>query len=257
MVEEEICPSCGECLLEEDYEDLEDMSDGQQANYLAGFEHSFSCRACGYSTFRDVDMAEPDFEDIPSEYYLNALNGIKEIKKAVNNFELLESLEQNDFFIRLFYINTITIMETYLGDALKYNVLNDYDFMKEFILKYKPFNNEIKFTLPQILIKTEEKEIEDIYDFMRGEVSKELNELMYHNLPKVKSLYKIVFDINFPEDLSILIKGVMNRHDLVHRNGKDKDGNDITITLEMLNQLVDNVNSLIEDIESQLEVIRE
>jgi hypothetical protein len=129
--------------------------------------------------------------------------------------------------------------------------------MKEFILKYKPFNNEIKFTLPQILIKTEEKEIEDIYDFMRGEVSKELNELMYHNLPKVKSLYKIVFEINFPEDLSILIKGVMNRHDLVHRNGKDKDGNDITITLEMLNQLIDNVNSLIEDIESQLEVIRE
>ena len=36
--------------------------------------------------------------------------------------------------------------------------------------------------------------------------------------------YKRLFNIKFPSDMGEIEKAIIIRHDLVHRNGKDKDG---------------------------------
>lgn len=254
MANYKICPVCGGIMqeLEETEESLDSMTDGQQADYLAGFNHLFYCVDCNFSTVKDIEVEDSNFADIPSEYYLNAIYGLKDLKESINNFELLKPLSQDNFFIRLFYINSITILETYLSDALKYNVSRNYDNIKQFIHTYEPFKKEIKYTLPQIISRSESKDIKEIYDFMKNEALRELNELLYHNIHKIKEIYKKVLDVNFPQDLNLIFKGIEIRHDLVHRNGKNKDGKYISISLADLNKLIDEIEHLIDGIYKQL-----
>ena len=49
-----------------------------------------------------------------------------------------------------------------------------------------------------------------------------------------------------------LCKAVLIRHDIVHRNGKDKDGKVHVITKENVEQLCAQVNNFIYNIERQL-----
>ena len=48
--------------------------------------------------------------------------------------------------------------------------------------------------------------------------------MVWHNLPKVEALYKNVVDVSFPQDISAIHRAVAIRHDLVHRNGRRKNG---------------------------------
>ena len=49
-----------------------------------------------------------------------------------------------------------------------------------------------------------------------------------------------------------LCKAVLIRHDIVHRNGKDKEGKEHVITKENVEQLCAQVNEFIYNIERQL-----
>lgn len=49
-----------------------------------------------------------------------------------------------------------------------------------------------------------------------------------------------------------LCKAVLIRHDIVHRNGKDKEGKEHVITKEDVEQLCTQVNDFIYNIECQL-----
>lgn len=66
-------------------------------------------------------------------------------------------------------------------------------------------------------------EIYDKFDKLRDIVKIELVEVIYHDLPKVKGMYQDTFQIEFPE-IGDLMKVIKTRHDMVHRNGKNKEG---------------------------------
>lgn len=74
---------------------------------------------------------------------------------------------------------------------------------------------------------------------------------MYHNLGKIKPIYKEVLNIDLG-DIREIMKAVQIRHDIVHRSGKDKDGNMHIISKEDIVQLVENVSSLISLVEGEL-----
>ena len=73
---------------------------------------------------------------------------------------------------------------------------------------------------------------------------------MYHDLSKIKQIYKSInVDMG---DIGDLAKAVIIRHDIVHRNGKDKDGNQRTITRKMVEELAAKVADLIYDVSNQI-----
>ena len=82
-------------------------------------------------------------------------------------------------------------------------------------------------------------------------VKEELRKLMYHDLPKIKPIFmdSLGIDIGVIKDLC---KAVLIRHDIVHRNGKDKEGKEHVITKENVEQLCALVNDFIYNIECQL-----
>ena len=157
--------------------------------------------------------------------------------------EKIDSIDEDmKFYLyKLLYANLITSMEAYLSDTLiKYVTEND-EYLRKFTETYKPFKNQT-FTTDDIFNR-----MDHLKDIVKGE----LRELMYHNLPKIKPIFmdSMGIDIGVIKDL---YKAVLIRHDIVHRNGKDKEGKEHVITKENVEQLCTQVNDFIYNIERQL-----
>lgn len=145
------------------------------------------------------------------------------------------------YLYRLLYANLITSMEAYLSDTLiKYVTEND-EYLRKFTETYKPFKKQT-FTTDDIFNR-----MDHLKDIVKGE----LRELMYHNLPKIKPIFKDSLGIDIGV-IKELYKAVLIRHDIVHRNGKDKDGKELVITKEDVEKLCAQVNDFIYNIECKL-----
>ncbi len=80
---------------------------------------------------------------------------------------------------------------------------------------------------------------------------KAMLEVLYHNLPKVSKMYEATIDIVFP-NFSEIQKAISIRHDLVHRNGKTKEGKEIIIDDMMVDDIISKVESFITEIDQRL-----
>lgn len=162
---------------------------------------------------------------------------------VIKVMEKIDSLDEDmkSFLYKLLYANLITSMEAYLSDTLiKYVTEND-EYLRKFTETYKPFKNQT-FTANDIFNR-----MDHLKDIVKGE----LRELMYHNLPKIKGIFmdSMGVDIGVIKDL---YKAVLIRHDIVHRNGKNKEGKEHVITKENVEQLCAQVNEFIYNMECQL-----
>ena len=77
-------------------------------------------------------------------------------------------------------------------------------------------------------------------------------DVIYHNLPKVKGMYKDTLGVDLG-DIGIAYKAVLTRHDLVHRNGKTKDGVEVVIDSVIIDQLFSDIETFIGNIDKQIE----
>lgn len=162
-----------------------------------------------------------------------------EIAKLLDTIEPLDN-QSKEVLYRLLYANIITRMETFLADTLKSYVLSSEKNIRFFTENYKPFQKEL---VPL-------SDIHKRVDNQPSCVRQVLDSLMYHDLPKIKQIYKVLnVDIG---DIGDLAKAVIIRHDIVHRNGKDKDGNQRLITREMIEELSSKVAYLIYDVSNQM-----
>lgn len=155
--------------------------------------------------------------------------------QELSNISIKQNLE-NSFF-KLLYVNIITILETYLRDTFL-NKLFLGDALKKFIETNK-----------DILKKN--YRLCDIYqhnNFVNDEIKEYISEVLWHNLPKVSEFYKIAFEVNFPE-FGNLFKAVKTRHDIVHRNGKDKDDVEFQIYKKDVIALLQDVENFVKNLE--------
>ena len=59
---------------------------------------------------------------------------------------------------------------------------------------------------------------------------------------------KTLLSLNFP-DIEAMMKIINNRHHMVHRNGKDKDGKEIALDTESVEKVISTVEEFIKSIE--------
>ena len=144
----------------------------------------------------------------------------------------------------MLYVYLITLLETYLGDTLKKSVLSNPKYKRSFIEGYKDFQNE-KLALCNVFVAMEN---------IDKTITKTLNEIIYHNLPKVKGIYKVTLCVDLG-DISSLSQAVSIRHDIVHRNCKRLDGTSFEITLTQLTQLLVEVETFISNVEKQVRLL--
>ena len=157
------------------------------------------------------------------------------ISAQSNTRELLkQKLEGsvNRLLLQLLFVNTVTALETFLSDVFINAVLSDRDLLKKFVSSNPDFSDR-KFCLSDIF---------DRYDNIEKDVRTYLVDLIWHNLPKVKEMYNSVFGIAFPDKMRLLYSAISKRHDIVHRNGRSKDGKDVSITKEDVEKVLNEID---------------
>ena len=142
---------------------------------------------------------------------------------------------------RHLYVGVIACLETYLSDAFINTVLSNENYLRSFFTSFKDFREQ----------KLGMNEIFDLASKREEIAKKAMLEVIYHNLPKVSKMYEGTLDIVFPK-FSEIQKAVSIRHDLVHRNGKNKDGIESSIDSIMVDDIISKVESFISEIDQKL-----
>jgi hypothetical protein len=76
-----------------------------------------------------------------------------------------------------------------------------------------------------------------------------LSELVWHRLDKVSPMFRDTLDVEFPTDVKELYGAIVIRHDLVHRNGKTKEGEDHVLSQKVIEDLITSVENFVKHIE--------
>jgi hypothetical protein len=190
-----------------------------------------------------------DYDDSYFDSFISGNEYFESFKTSISHINvILQSEIKGDaqkHLLGLLYVNVITAIETYLSDAFISKVLEDKEILRKFVETNPEFKNQ-SFNLSDLFKK---------HDSIEQEVKSYLLGLMWHNIKKIKPMYKATLDVSFPADLSSIFKAIVNRHDLVHRGGKNKDGELVVITVELLNALISDAENFINPINEQIESV--
>lgn len=196
-------------------------------------------------TAKPGDYDEYLVDDIATitEFYRNYSGAISDIEKLLE--ENVDSSVECCFY-RLIYVNVITAMETYLSNAFINSVVPNPELMRRFVESTPEFKSE-KISLSDVYKAAEEIELR---------AKSHLADVVWHNLSRVKPMYKDVLGVEFDVELGDLFRAVLIRHDIVHRNGKTKSGEEILITKEDVKVLISMVEAFIKEVDEKLSKMR-
>ena len=194
---------------------------------------------------KDGDYDDRWVEDIAqiTEYRENFNNGISNIQKLLPTE--VDRLASNCFYSMLF-VNVITCLETYLSDAFINTVTTNTIYMRKFIESNPEFKNE-KISLSSIF---------EEYENIEKKAKKHLSDIVWHHIKRIQPMYLSTLGISFLSDTSIIYKAIAMRHDIVHRNGKNKTGIEMPIKPVDILAIISKTNEFIENIDIQLKAIK-
>lgn len=167
------------------------------------------------------DWLDNEVENNPFENFMKSYNDSLElvyIKTDKKNHPIL---------YRMLYSQQVTALEAYLGDTLISKVNTNQKILQSLLEK----DNEIKKFRYSLL------EISANPNLIKEAVTHYLRSILYHNLKKVDSLYKNAFDfspLSLASNPHKMLDIIHLRHDCVHRNGLNKEGDPHQITKEEL-----------------------
>jgi hypothetical protein len=222
-LESEFCGSVPEDVIEELADELSDQC-GEWAPTPSSED---------YDDYLVDDIA------LITEYHSNFISAIHDIEKLL---ETVIDGSVSGCFHRLLFVNVITALETYLSDAFINTVMHDPALMRRFIETTPEFQNE-KVALSEVFTA-----LEKIEQRAKGH----LVDVVWHNLKRVKPMYRDTLDIDFPKDNSAVFSAIRKRHDIVHRNGKTKDGEEIMISHQDVIDLISAIQAFTHYVDEQL-----
>ncbi len=143
--------------------------------------------------------------------------------------------------MQMAHSSVITALEVYLADTVLYWVSSDNSVLRNFIENTKGLK-ERALSLASIFER---------FDHLDEEVKKFLQEQIWHRLDKVKPMMEQGLGIELPE-INELMQEILIRHDIVHRAGKDKDGNEVILSDAEVLRVRDKVNRFAKAIGEEL-----
>ena len=221
---EHICPICGH------------LFDITINNGMYGGDGEISDVEDGVAVEEDYSDYEDDYDE---EYKSSFFD--EHVRETIDVLDKIDSLDNDarKLLYRTLYANVISSLEAYLSDRLIQKVMSSKDVKRKFVEQFSDYGEQ-KISISDIF-----KQI----DNLDSRIKKDLRDIIYHNLPRVRNMYKKVLNIDFG-DVAELMRCIDIRHDIVHRNGKDKDGNLRDISKDDVITLAQKVSSFIQNIEA-------
>jgi len=178
--------------------------------------------------------------DISTHYkiFSKSIYSIKSIAESMkSNFK-----SQSKPLYRLLYSSVITSLETYLADLFKDQVLSNSEKLDLLFINANELNSKKYSVEEAITFQNKKSKIAESY----------IQGIIWHNIAKAGNLYKKVLKISFATAFIPEISQLVSiRHDIVHRNGRNKDGTLHPIDSESLEKAVTQVAEFIGSIEIQ------
>lgn len=146
---------------------------------------------------------------------------------------------------RLIYSGIITSLETYLNEVLISIVFFSEYTLEKFVNEYEPYKKE-QLSLNEIFLN---------FNFLETKVINDLNNLIYHNIPKIIRIFNIFgFELNKFSNIKFIAAGIQKRHSLIHRSGIDvRDGSYLEVSKEEIKSLINQTNLFVEYINQRIE----
>ncbi|MBT0622542.1 hypothetical protein KIH32_01390 [Pseudomonas fluorescens] len=141
----------------------------------------------------------------------------------------------------MLFAQVVTAVEAYLSSSFISTVINS-DILIRRLVETDPELAKRQFSLKEIFTQ---------WEGLKLLVAKYLKDLIFHDIKKIKPMYRSVLEIDFG-DVAWLFKAISIRHDCVHRNGFDKDGNQHQIESDAITDLVRQCTHLVAQIEENL-----
>lgn len=175
-----------------------------------------------------------------SEYFKIFIANMSYLKKFLSS-EIRNFSQIRQPFFRMIYSSAITNLETYLSDAFFNQVCMSSDNLEKLILRSNDLSNK-KYS-PNELIEWKKSPEKLVSDYV-------YNGVLWHNLSKASHLYKDVLGIDFDLPTNYIYKAIATRHDLVHRNGKDKNGKAHLLSIDEVHELIDHLIGFVKKIDN-------
>ncbi|WP_276169105.1 hypothetical protein [Zobellia alginiliquefaciens] len=186
---------------------------------------------------------EEQFETITDNKHF-----VKKYEIDIENLKALTHLKTPDDTLksvlnRQIFIGVIGTMETFLADVFINLSFENEKYFRKFVKTHPDFEKR-KFEL---------KEIFEQSDNLKETAKKIMLNTIYHNLPTVREMYRNTFEIDFPK-IKETYQYVLMRHDLVHRNGKTKEGKEVITDKKAIIGLIQSVNELVYGVAKELKL---
>ncbi|MFA9190186.1 hypothetical protein AAGV28_02280 [Flavobacterium sp. FZUC8N2.13] len=189
------------------------------------------------------DYYQREYESISKndrhlEKFNSEIDNLKELSKLT-----IESVNLTNVLHRQICIGIIGTMETFLSEVFINLTMNDSANFQRFVENHPEFRKR-KFEL---------RDIFNEQDKIKQTAKEVMLDTIYHNLPSVKIMFISTFKINFP-DIGEVYEYVMMRHDLVHRNGKTKDGKSVITDEKAIQKMIQCVSEFVLKISKELNI---
>ena len=188
-----------------------------------------------------------DYDDFLFESVSANENALETFEWATGEVEQLLNLQigfpLDGPLNRLLYANVIAALETYLSDAFINTVLREERHLRRFVETNLEFGKKT-FSLSEVF-----KQAEKIPD----EAKRYLTDMVWHNLAKVQAIYRATLNISFGSEFSAVGRAIQIRHDIVHRNGRTKEGAVIALQRSDVEKLIADVTALVRTIDQQID----
>ncbi|UZJ45811.1 HEPN domain-containing protein [Marinimicrobium sp. C6131] len=188
-----------------------------------------------------------DREQDEYDYYLHLTLGdadsifykdISELKDLLSAIELMLS----PTLCKMIYAHAVTILEVYLEDIVKSLIASSDTHLNNAIKNVRPFSEE-KFKLSEIVIED---------DGIRKFVIGKLSENVFHDIPKVVNIIRGVLNKKVNVRLDEICSVTSKRHDIVHRNGKNRDGEVLPLNGDVVKSAIGTVEKFAYELRSKL-----
>ncbi|AWA30993.1 hypothetical protein HYN48_13385 [Flavobacterium magnum] len=186
-----------------------------------------------------LEEYETSTPDKSKRFYNLQIERLEKILKLSSGEHIIDQA-----LYRLIYSGVITSLETYLSEIFAQVVFHSEYTLEKFTSSYEPYTKE-KISLHEIFKKFNNLELK---------VRDDLDNFIYHNIPKLISIFNIFdFEIDKFDKIKNVATYIQKRHSFVHKSGVGENDRLQEVSEKEILFIINDVNMLVEYIHKQIE----
>lgn len=211
-----------------------------------------------YETYAERLREQEALEHAAEEYDYYIYLQLKDVDKIfTEDLSKLKNLVMNtnsnapNILYKMAYAHAVTIFEVYMEDMAKSLITHDDEFLNAFIRQSNAVG-AVTFSLKDILIKKDEIDVQLKTENLRRMALSHLSKTLYDNVSKVLNTYEYILQRQISIESGTMKKICHIRHDVVHRNGKNKSGDHHNIGKPSVIEAIDSIEFFSQSLRSEV-----